>query len=87
MDDYKNLIKLEIYSKLGINDDFYLLNNIMMNLVNEGKVGSYYISKKMKNDGIGIRHLTFTSVGGNIYNIKFDNMILDYRDTMIHFII
>lgn len=73
MDMYKTNIKSEIIYRLNESDNFDILNRIMLELVNEGKIVSYYIAKNILNNDIGIKHIIITSKKNKSYTIKFDN--------------
>tara|TARA_R110000772_G_scaffold20466_5_gene56830 strand:+ start:2343 stop:2720 length:378 start_codon:yes stop_codon:yes gene_type:complete len=89
---YIEEIKREIFFRLKFENDFNLLNDIMMDLVNEGKVHHYYISKKINPTNIGIKNLRLTSNQGKDYTIGFNdndinNIKSNYRDLTISNII
>lgn len=87
MDRYKEDIKRDIMFRLNLYSDFDHLNYVMMGLVNENRIQSYYISKNILCDGISIKHLLITSNDNKVYTITFNNLIKDYRDSVISFIL
>lgn len=56
------------------------LNNILMELVNEGKIERYIISKKLDSEDIGVKSVTITSITHYDYKICFNNIKSEYRD-------
>tara|TARA_R110000772_G_scaffold262964_1_gene382448 strand:+ start:1575 stop:1844 length:270 start_codon:yes stop_codon:yes gene_type:complete len=87
MDRYKANIKKEVMFRLKSSNDFNLLNDIMIDLVNEGKVHNYYIAKNIHPNNISAKHLIVTSKENKSYTITFDNIASDYRDSVISFIL
>lgn len=75
------MIKEEIMRKLSNLDiDSKELNDILMQLVNEGKVERYIISKKLDDSDIGVKSIIVTSMNQYDYKICFNNIRSDYRD-------
>ena len=87
MDQYKTNIKREIMFRLKLSDDFDLLHSIMMDLVNEGKVLSFYVAKNIQYSCVSVKHLIITSNQNKSYTITFNNIKSDYRDSVISFLI
>lgn len=67
-------------SRISSFDDFDEINSIMTDILNEGMVERYYISKKLDPDSIGIKSVTITSQMGFDYKISFGNIKVDYRE-------
>ena len=84
MDPFKKKIKEEIMTRLKSFDDFDSLNDLMNELVNEGQLLRFYISKKIEDGRVGVKYVRITSNMDFDYTIKFDTMKEDYRDFRIN---
>jgi hypothetical protein len=80
VDPYKKKIKEEIMTRLNSFNDFDKLNDLMMDLIREGKIVRYFISKKIETNSIDVKSITITSNLGFDYVIGFRNIKKDYRD-------
>ncbi|CAG7579968.1 MAG: hypothetical protein SLAVMIC_00183 [uncultured marine phage] len=80
LDPFKRKIKEEIMTRSKSFDDFDSLNRIMMDLVNEGKLMRYYISKNINTSSIGIKYIRITSHLDFDYTINFETIKEDFRD-------